>query len=401
MLEYRVAATSPEILAEQGRTRPAVDAGHLAALTGYRGLAALVVLVVHGAGHTAYPDIGLHGYGPIALFTLSGYLLISPWAKWAMGKAGRPDIRTFARRRVMRIFPAYLVVLLAVAVVYPASRPRDGMSWVRAVTLTNFLAPDGLRPAMQHVWSMGTELSWYIALPLLGGFLGLLGRTVFRRSPNRAMYVLVVLSLGVTVGWVVWVDRSIHDLSGLLTLPMWLPAFLAVFALGAMVKFLESSPRSPLREGGWLVALASRSWVVALASAVAVAVIVSDWSGPAGYVPLTFSERQTRNVACVALALMLLIGIVAAKPQSAVMRAFSGRLIVAMGRWSYGVYLWHLPVTIILSENMTVPGGPVGFVAWILLLLGISAGLGAMTYAWVERPAIAWSKRGSLWATAR
>lgn len=401
MLEYRVAATSPEILAEPGRSRPAVDAGHIAALTGYRGLAALVVLVVHAAGHTAYPEIGLHGYGPIALFTLSGYLLISPWAKWATGQAGRPGIRTFARRRIMRIFPAYLVVLLVVAVVYPASRPRDELSWVRAITLTNFLAPDGLRPAMQHVWSMGTELSWYVALPLVGGLLCLLGRRVFPWRPNLAMYVLVVLSLGVTIGWVVWVDRSVHDLHGLLTLPMWLPAFLAVFVLGAMVKFMETSVRGPLREGGWLRSLASRPWVVVLACAVAVAVIVSDWSGPAGYVPLTFSQRQTRNVACVVLAVLLLVGIVAAKPQSAVMRAFSGTFIVAMGRWSYGIYLWHLPVTIILAENMAIPGGPLGFVAWILLLLGISATLGAMTYVWVERPAIAWSKRAPLWTIAR
>lgn len=396
MLEYCVAATSPEILTEPTRVKPAIDSGHIDALTGYRGLAALVVLVVHGAGHTAYPNIGLHGYGPIALFTLSGYLLISPWAKWARGRAAHPDLRTFARRRVMRIFPAYLVTLFVVALIYPASRPQGEMSWLRAITLTNFLGGDGLRPAMQHVWSMGTEFSWYLALPFIGGLLGFLGRKIFVRRPRFAMYIVVILALAANLGWVVWVDRNVHDMTGLLTYPMWLPAFVAVFLLGAMVKFLESSPQGPLREGGWLRSVASRTWVVVLAAGVAVAVLHSDLSGPSGYVPMTFSERQTRNVAAVTLALVLLIGIGAARPGSILKRVFSGRFIVAVGRWSYGIYLWHLPVTVLLAENMTVPEGPVGFVAWILLLLAISASLGAMTYAWVERPAIAWSKRASL-----
>lgn len=392
MLEYRVAATSPEILADNGQVQDRTTAGHVDALTGFRGVAALVVLLVHGAGHTAYVDIGLNGYGPIALFTLSGYLLISPWAKWSTGRAGRPDIRTFARRRVLRIFPAYLVTLFVVALIYPPSRPRDGMSWLRATTLTSFLAPDGLRPGMEHVWSMGTEFSWYIALPVIGGLLGLLGRHVFSSVPVLAMYLVAIAAMAITVVWVLWI-RSMTELADLLTYPTWLPAFLVVFVMGALVKYLEIAPRGSLRPGGWLQTVASRWWLVMLTAAVAVVVLHSDLSGPSGYTPLTFGERQTRNAAAAGLALVLLIGIVAAPLHSPLKKAFSGRFIVAIGRWSYGIYLWHVPVIAVLVDNMTVPTGPAGFVAWILLLLLISTALGAMTYAWVERPAIALSKR--------
>lgn len=206
--EYRMAATSPEVLADEGAgAERRNDAGHLDALTGYRGLSALVVLVVHGSGHTAYPDIGIRGYGPIALFVLSGYLLVSPWSKWSLGTGPRPNIATFARRRVARIFPAYLVLLVAVALVYPASRPKDGLSWLRAATFMNWLRPDGLRPAMEHLWSMGPEFTWYFVLPLMGTLLWFLGRTVVPRSAALPMLVVLALATAITVGWL-WLLRS-------------------------------------------------------------------------------------------------------------------------------------------------------------------------------------------------
>jgi peptidoglycan/LPS O-acetylase OafA/YrhL len=93
------------------------------------------------------------------------------------------------------------------------------------------------------------------------------------------------------------------------------------------------------------------------------------------------------------LAVSLLLVAVTAGPRSAFTRVLGTTPLVAVGRWSYGIYLWHLPVTIILVENIAVPGGPLGFVQWIGLILGVSAALGAFTYTFIEKPAIAWSKR--------
>ena len=388
-----MAASSPEILTEQ---RPgsagSVDAGHVAALTGYRGVAALVVLVVHASGRTEYPWIGLHGYGPVALFTLSGYLLIGPWSKWAAGTGRRPDLRSFARRRIARIFPAYLLTLVVVAVVYPASRPRDGESWLRAVTLTNFLKPDGLRPAMEHVWSMGTEFSWYLALPVLGGLFAVAARRLLPRHSHVVMYAVVVVSGFVTAAWLLWIETEVPDLTGKLTYPMWLPAFLVCFMAGAMVKHLELTRRLG-RGGEWLRLVAGRQWVVLVLAVAATVVIVSPLAGPEGYTPLTFSESNVRFAASAVLALVLVAGISAQVSTSRLNQWFSARWLVATGRWSYGVYLWHLPVTVLLFENMGVQPGPMGFVVWLGVVAAVSVGLGAVTYAWVEKPAIAWSKR--------
>lgn len=386
-----MAASNPEIVLEQ-RTAPGRTAAHVDALTGYRGLAALVVLVVHGAGHTAYPEAALDGYGPIALFVLSGYLLVAPWSKWSLGLAGPPDLRSFTKQRLARIFPAYLLVLGVVALIYPASRPQGDGGWLRALTLTNFLSPDGLRPAMEHIWTMGVEISWYAVLPVVGTVLALLGRRLWPGS--AVLPVLVVLLAGclITVAWHLWM-RGHTSLSDQLTYPMWLPAYLVCFLLGATVRHLEIAAPAT-RAGGAIWARLQRATVLVGAVAlVSLGVLLSDLSGPVGWATsITWSERRTRDLAATILALALLLLVVASR-RGLTARALSWPPLVDIGRWSYGVYLWHLPVTIILAEHMTILPGPFGFVLWIAVLLAVSTVLAAATYRFLETPAIAWSKR--------
>ena len=88
----------------------------------------------------------------------------------------------------------------------------------------------------------------------------------------------------------------------------------------------------------------------------------------------------------------VLVGVVAGHPGSPVVRVFSMRWIVAVGRWSYGIYLWHLPVIVILEKDVN-RAGPGGLLLWLAIVLAVSVPLGAATYAWVEKPAIAWSRR--------
>lgn len=387
-----MAATNPEILLDQGPSARNRRSAHVAALTGYRGIAALVVLVVHASGQSAYPDIGLDGYGPIALFVLSGYLLIAPWSKWSLGLAQPPDLPEFARRRIARIFPAYLLVLGVVALIHPPSRPQDAASWLRALTLTNFLEPDGLRPWMQHIWTMGVELSWYVALPVVGTLLALAGRRLWVRSALWPMALVTLGSAAVTVAWQLWL-RGHDSLDAQLTYPLWLPGFLICFTLGASVRHLEIAATSRPEASRWLERLGRHSWVFALLAAAAVAVLLSEYAGPSGYVPLTEEQRTTRHLAALALALALLI-LAVARTHGVVARAMSIPAIVAFGRWSYGVYLWHLPVTVLLASNMGVPAGPAGFILWIVIVLGVSVALAAATYRFVEEPIMAWSKRG-------
>lgn len=392
----RVPVTEPE----SGPRPHGVDAGpgaapravgQVASLTGLRGFAALVVVTVHVAGRTDYPYIGLPGYGPVSLFVLSGFLLYQPWSRWALGTGPKPDLRVFARRRLARIFPAYLVVLAVVAVVLPESQPLGVDGWWRAIALANTTSPSGLRPAMEHTWSLGTELSWYLALPVLGWLLGLLGRRVGPRHATRWIVGVFLLSIPVTAAWRWWLE--VTQLGAGFTYPFWLPGFLVCFFGGAAVRHTLEAKRAGLSSARALTWLGGRHPGLLVALAIGFAAVGdSRLGGPWEYVPATFAERSIRFVCSAAVALLLLIGAATAAPGSLLERAFSARWLVAIGRWSYGVYLWHLPVITVLVALMPL-SGPSGFITLYAATLAISVPLGAATYAWIEQPAMEWSKR--------
>lgn len=351
-----------------------------------------MVVIVHASGLTAYPWVGIHGYGPIALFVLSGFLLFQPWSKWILGRASRPALGTFFKRRIVRIFPAYLVTLLIVALIYPPSRPVDRADWVRSLTLTQTTALNGLRPGMEHTWSLNTELTWYVILPLLGAAAGAVVFT-WRRSPTTAMVALLCAGLGVTAAWRWYVSARVEGLAGLMTTPFWLPGFLVCFIAGAAVGHVVVADRYERGGRRLLHRFAARPAFVILAALIAAGVATSRLGGSWDYNPQSDQERVVRFTFNTVLALVLLAGVSASHERSIIKLFFSTRWMVAIGRWSYGIYLWHLPLRELLAQEVAVAPGPLGYAFWLSLQLLFAIPLGAVTYAFVERPAIAWAKR--------
>lgn len=392
-----VAATSPEILADAssgtraGRRRSGA-AGHVDGLTGLRGFAALIVVLVHGSGLTTFPWLGLHGYGPIALFVLSGFLLIQPWSRWIVGVSDKPSVSTFARRRVWRIFPAYLVVLVVTALVLPGSRPLEADGWFRALTLTNTFSSDGLRHGMEHTWSLGTELSWYVAVPLIAVAVATASRVRGLSHPVRPMIAAVVVAFLVAAAWRYHIFFRVEDFGQMITFPLWLPAFIICFMLGALVAHLmivEHHGLGSMRSLRWF---ASHQWLVVVVAVVLGLVGNSQLGGPWTFQPATFTQVTIRTAACTLLALVLLVGVAVGKDDSILNRFFSMRWLVATGRWSYGIYLWHMPAMLLIANELSIQPGVGGLVIWLGILLAVAIPLGALTYHFVERPAIAWSK---------
>lgn len=370
---------------------PDTQATQVDSLTGLRGFAALAVVAVHASGRTDFDWFGIHGYGPVSLFVLSGFLLFSPWSRWTLGRASRPVIRTFARRRLLRIFPAYLVVMLTVAVMFPLSQPNGLWGWVRALTLTGTFASDGLRPGLEQTWSLGTELTWYIALPFIGLLAGLVARRFTGRRAFNSTVVLLAVSIPISVAWRIWTE--VEDLGKEFTYSFWLPGFLVCFAGGAAVAHYLEGERAGLvdlsRLRGWF----QNHWVLLAVVTVVVLICNSALGGPTAYVPASFSERQVRFVCSTALALILLLAAVLSRPGSPQVRLMSSRILTSTGRWSYGIYLWHLPVIELIEDDFVHRTGVGGFFFWMTCIFAISIPLGAATYVWVEKPAIAWSKK--------
>ncbi len=385
------ASTAVTLEDTPGRASTSARTAQVAALTGLRGFAALMVVLVHTAGNTDYPGIGIPSYGPVSLFVLSGYLLYRPWARWGMKVADRPSLRVFARRRLARIFPAYLLVFFAIAIIYPPSRPETAGGWFRATTLTWIYHSGELRTAMLHTWSLCTELSWYVALPVMAGITTAVAR---RRSPRAGFWIsvaLISLGLPISIAWRLWVRAE--GLGIYFTYTFWLPGYLVCFAGGALVALFVEGYRAGLVSLPRVRSLASDSWALLLVCLAAALLGTSSLGGASGFVARGVGQERLRFACALVIAVTLLVIVVLGRPDSPLSRLLSTNWFNAVGRWSYGIYLWHLPLIVMTEQGMSFPDGIGGLVLRLLWILGLSIPLSAATYAWVERPAIRWSQR--------
>jgi peptidoglycan/LPS O-acetylase OafA/YrhL len=129
-------------------------------------------------------------------FVLSGFLigrqLLAPLAA---GERPRPG--AFCLRRLLRVLPAYWVVLAVYAFV-PAAREQESMAplWSFLTFTQNFGLQGG---AFSHAWSLCIEEHFYVVLPLL--VLALAGRVGGR---GVLALVLGIVLLGIAVRMSLW-----------------------------------------------------------------------------------------------------------------------------------------------------------------------------------------------------
>lgn len=361
----------------------------ISSLTGMRGLAALMVVVLHIAGRTEYPWLGVHGFGPIALFVLSGFLLYRPFSRWVLGAAPRPSLKNYSVRRILRIFPAYWVTLHVWYAVHQPASPTSLGEWVKDVTMLNTLQFFGLNAGLQQAWTLGTELTWYVVLPFLAFGAHVVVSLVAPRWRLAVHASLLLSSLAVSGFYLAWA----HGNETWMSAGMWLPKYLACFAFGALVALVLEAERAGVLEIPRGRKLMGDPWLLPPLALVLVAVNVSEWAGPVVFVPLTLAQEFVRDGSAFALAVVVLLIAIFAGPQAPFVRFLSTRFMQATGRWSYGIYLWHLPLIILFEQEGTVTAiGPLGLLIWLVLVLPVSYLLGAASYAWVETPSTGWAK---------
>ena len=147
--------------------RPDVD--------GLRALAVLAVLAFH-----AFPERFESGFiGVDIFFVISGYLISA--IIFQDIDQGRLSIRRFYSRRIRRIFPALLLVLLFVLTIgYPLLLPEDyralgkhvlgGATFISNIILwmeAGYFDAASLYKPLVHLWSLGIEEQFYIFFPML------------------------------------------------------------------------------------------------------------------------------------------------------------------------------------------------------------------------------------------
>ncbi|WP_442682415.1 acyltransferase family protein [Stenotrophomonas sp. JC08] len=166
---------------------------HVLPLDGLRGLAVLIVIGSHlsNAGWLPWPNLsGIGKSGVYLFFVLSAYLLAHAMlARPLASLANRRYWINYALRRVLRIWPLYLVILLS-----SWSLTRAGIGdWHYQIDNAALLGHLALREGQSVLWSIPVEFSFYLWLPLIVGALALLRALPGGRWLGLLLLVLLVL----------------------------------------------------------------------------------------------------------------------------------------------------------------------------------------------------------------
>ena len=288
---------------------------------------------------------------------------------------GQPGVwrKTFMQRRLARLVPLYLLTsILFIALVNPSILTRDGLGFLLTAQLlfisNLFTSTHGVING--PTWSLGVEMQFYLLMALLGPWL-------LKRRIWQPLLLAAALALAWRFGVWQWFggppDAAQTNQMFIYTLQ--LPGALDGFAAGiaAMWWRLHTGDATAERLFIWLALATIVVWWGLLEVLLRHGALY--WSHPGMVLGLR---------AAIALA----AGLVVATAVSVPARFSAGGLGQWMGDTSYGIYLWHLGVILLVLRYWpeTDPLWQAGLVLGATLLL---ASLG--WYA-VERPMLRWMR---------
>ncbi|WP_427852613.1 acyltransferase family protein [Stenotrophomonas acidaminiphila] len=337
------------------------NAARLDVLDGLRGLAVLVVLASHFSAAGLLPRPALHGVGKSGVylfFVLSAYLLARNLLRQPPGALRQA--RTwldYALRRVLRIWPLYLVVLAASWLALSAGRPL--LYDIDTAALWRHLT---LREGRSVLWSIPVEFTFYLWLPLL--VLVLAGMARWRWPAWAQTGVFLVALAAVTWRWppAESVENGVQ-----------LGPYLAVFLCGAFAARVDE----------WAARRPSPTWwgaAALLAMALWCIAIPVIWCRLRG---MPFEATVTRTwylffgMIWAALLLATLHG------PAWLQRAFAWPGLRWVGLVSFSLYLWHMPVMEALLR-----AGVIEHLSWAAVLVVLAVALAVAWLSWrlFERP---------------
>ena len=352
--------------------------GFLPAVEGMRACAAMGVVLTHVAFQTGTSGgvMGrlLHRFdlAVAVFFALSGFLLWRGHAAAARGLRHRPPTGHYLRSRLVRIMPGYLIAVIVILTLLPEANHASFTVWLANLTLTQVYVPLTLTAGLTQMWSLSVEVTFYLALPILA-FLAY-------RLPVRARVPVIAAVALASLGWGL---LPIHTAEGVNFLN-WPPAYASWFAAGMLLAEWTVSPAEKGRLS-WTHALARNRFAITLITLVAYLISASPLAGPKDLVPATLAQFVVRTSMGAVVAWGLLAPLVLDRP-GAEHRILGSATMQTLGRWSYGLFVWHLAALVMVFPMVGtfMFNGDLIVVFVLTTLLGYA--MAAVSYALVESP---------------
>jgi peptidoglycan/LPS O-acetylase OafA/YrhL len=316
---------------------------HIPALDGIRGIAILLVVLGH---HTvmrqstlfdrAYVNLTRLGWSGVDLFFVLSGFLITGILYDARGRAHY--YRNFYVRRTLRIFPVYYAFVFFTLAISPRLWPDTDLAAMGRAAMSDtseawywlylsnvlFALKDGFgHPNLAVTWSLAIEEQFYLVWPVVVALLG-------RRSLMWTCVGLMAGALALRTALVMGGAGS--------TVPYVLP-FCRIDALAAggfVALALREDP-----EAAPLVAWARRVAPAALLTFFGIWYVEDPFDNESWTEPM----MQTAGYTMLALFFGSLVALTATSRQgSALSRVFGAPLLRTFGKYSYALYLVHVPV---------------------------------------------------------
>lgn len=390
---------------EQTPTRP--KSRYIPALDGLRTLAVVAVVLYHL--NLTWAQGGL--LGVTIFFVLSGYLITRLLIN-EIAKTGRIDLKSFWIRRIRRLFPAVVTVVVVTCalctvfnhVMLTKMRPDILPSllffnnWWQIMQDVSYFNALGDPSPLTHFWSLAIEEQFYLIWPPL--LLAMV--SVHMSKPNTRRVVLGLAAVSAVAMMVLYNPAT--DPSR-----VYYGTDTRVFSLllGAWMAFIPDRDLAPAR----LVRHLGLDRLVgagkhgksksdtAEAATTKPSELAHFWSSPAsidlmgvvGLVGLaamvaltngyTAFQYRGGTLLCSILTLMVIAACV--QPQGMVARALSAEPLVWIGKRSYSIYLWHYPLLLLMNPVANINDTPWWqYILQVLLVVAVAE----CSYRFIETP---------------
>jgi peptidoglycan/LPS O-acetylase OafA/YrhL len=355
---------------DEGERTESGRIGYRPALDGLRAVAIIGVMIAHSFIWFPGLRVAMGGVGVDLFFVLSGFLITSLLLR-EHETDGSISRTRFYVRRALRLLPALAVALVVVgvlSVVLHANLSRHNLSFPRSALVSLFFAGNWFQyqlGALAHTWSLAVEEQYYLIWPTV---LVLALRAKVSKERIAAMLVAAII--------VIASMRSLlyghHELTALST--PWTFVHLWVRTDGVLIgSLLAILLASDLKEH--VVKLLRSRLVCTAAVAIVLALAVRPVSA---WTASNYDELIVFNV-CFAL----VVGHVFTAPSGRAARILRTQPLPALGKVSYGLYLFHWPIYNLTARTMTSTPRLAVAVALVATL-----SLAVVSYHLVERPAL-------------
>ena len=396
---------------EQAPARP--KSRYIPALDGLRTLAVVAVVLYHL--NLTWAQGGL--LGVTVFFVLSGYLITRLLIN-EVSKTGRIDLKSFWIRRIRRLFPAVVTVVVVTCalctifnhVMLTKMRPDILPSllffnnwWQIAQDVSYFNALGDPSP-LTHFWSLAIEEQFYLIWPPL--LFAMVSMHVSKPNTRRVVLGLAAVS---AVAMMVLYNPAADPSR------VYYGTDTRVFSLllGAWMAFIPDRDLAPVRLArrlglDRLVAKHDKNAEdkqsttaddAAETAPMQPSALVRFWSSPAsidvlGVVGLiglaamvaltngyTAFQYRGGTLLCSILTLMVIAACV--QPQGMVARALSAEPLVWVGKRSYSIYLWHYPLLLLMNPVANINDTPWWqYILQVLLVVAVAE----CSYRFIETP---------------